>query len=334
MAGHYGNGMQMRPLGNSGVRVGNLGLGTMTWGRTTDEYEARDQLAAFLDAGGNLIDTADVYADGVSEEMLGTLIQEFDCRDNIVLATKAVSIPNTERRFNASRRHLLDALESSLKRLDVQTIDLWQLHAWDPQTPIEETMRAADSAVASGKVRYIGISNYSGWQTAQVCTMQQDKGSNPIVTTQMEYSLLERGVEREIIPSAKSLGIGLLPWSPLGRGVLTGKYRHSIPIDSRGANPDTSAFVNAYRDDRAKRIVDALSTAADGLGASPAEVALAWLRDRPGVVAPILGARTAQQLVLALASNELALPDEITTALDDVSEPALGYPEAGWAQRR
>lgn len=324
----------MRPLGNSGVRVGNLGLGTMTWGRTTDEYEARDQLAAFLDAGGNLIDTADVYADGVSEEMLGTLIQEFDCRDNIVLATKAVSIPNTERRFNASRRHLLDALESSLKRLDVQTIDLWQLHAWDPQTPIEETMRAADSAVASGKVRYIGISNYSGWQTAQVCTMQQDKGSNPIVTTQMEYSLLERGVEREIIPSAKSLGIGLLPWSPLGRGVLTGKYRHSIPIDSRGANPDTSAFVNAYRDDRAKRIVDALSTAADGLGASPAEVALAWLRDRPGVVAPILGARTAQQLVLALASNELALPDEITTALDDVSEPALGYPEAGWAQRR
>lgn len=324
----------MRPLGNSGVRVGNLGLGTMTWGRTTDEYEARDQLAAFLDAGGNLIDTADVYADGVSEEMLGTLIQEFDCRDNIVLATKAVSIPNTERRFNASRRHLLNALESSLKRLDVQTIDLWQLHAWDPQTPIEETMRAADSAVASGKVRYIGISNYSGWQTAQVCTMQQDKGSNPIVTTQMEYSLLERGVEREIIPSAKSLGIGLLPWSPLGRGVLTGKYRHSIPIDSRGANPDTSAFVNAYRDDRAKRIVDALSTAADGLGASPAEVALAWLRDRPGVVAPILGARTAQQLVLALASNELALPDEITTALDDVSEPALGYPEAGWAQRR
>ena len=326
--------MHMRPLGKSGIRVGNLGLGTMTWGRSTDEYDARDQLAAFLDAGGNLIDTADVYADGVSEEMLGTLIQEFECRDNIVLATKAVSVPNTERRFNASRRHLLDALDRSLKRLDVDTIDLWQLHAWDPLTPIEETLHAIDTAVSSGKIRYAGISNYSGWQTAQACTIQLSKGLNPIVTTQMEYSLLERGVEREIVHSAKALGIGLLPWSPLGRGVLTGKYRHSIPIDSRGAHPETSAFVNAYRDERAKRIVDALSTAAEGLGASPAEVALAWLRDRPGVVAPILGARTAQQLVLALGSNELSLPDEIQTALDDVSEPALGYPEAGWAQRR
>jgi aryl-alcohol dehydrogenase-like predicted oxidoreductase len=324
----------MRPLGNSGIRVGNLALGTMTWGRTTDEYEARDQLAGFLDAGGNLVDTADVYAEGVSEEMLGMLIAEFDCRENIVLATKAVSSPNTERRFNASRRHLLDSLENSLSRLGVDTIDLWQLHAWDPLTPIEETLQAVDSAISSGKVRYAGISNYSGWQTAQVCTWQSTKGSNPIVTTQMEYSLLERGIEREIIPAAKSLGIGVLPWSPLGRGVLTGKYRHSIPIDSRGAQPETSAFVNVYRDERAQRIVDALSTAAEGLGASPAEVALAWLRDRPGVVAPILGARTAQQLMLALASNELVLPDEIHIALDDVSEPALGYPEAGWAQRR
>ncbi len=324
----------MRPLGNSGIRVGNLALGTMTWGRTTDEYEARDQLAAFLDAGGNLVDTADVYAEGVSEEMLGMLITEFECRDNIVLATKSVSAPNTERRFNASRRHLLDSLEKSLKRLNVETVDLWQLHAWDPLTPIEETLRAVDSAISSGKVRYAGISNYSGWQTAQACTMKVLQSTNPIVTTQMEYSLLERGVEREIIPSAKALGIGVLPWSPLGRGVLTGKYRHSIPIDSRGAQPETSAFVNVYRDERSHRIVDALSTAAEGLGASPAEVALAWLRDRPGVVAPILGARTAQQLMLALASNDLVLPEEIHTALDDVSEPILGYPEAGWAQRR
>jgi len=326
--------MHMRPLGKSGIRVGNLALGTMTWGRTTDEYEARDQLAGFLDAGGNLIDTADVYAEGVSEEMLGTLIAEFECRDNIVLATKSVSVPNTERRFNASRRHILDSLDKSLKRLDVETIDLWQLHAWDPFTPIEETLNAVDSAISSGRVRYVGISNYSGWQTAQACTLASTKFHNPIVTTQMEYSLLERGIEREIVPSAKALGIGVLPWSPLGRGVLTGKYRHSIPIDSRGAQPETSAFVNVYRDDRSNRIVDALSTAAEGLGASPAEVALAWLRDRPGVVAPILGARTAQQLMLALASNELVLPDEIQTALDDVSEPILGYPEAGWAQRR
>jgi aryl-alcohol dehydrogenase-like predicted oxidoreductase len=327
--------MQQRPLGNSGIRVGRLALGTMTWGRATDEYDARDQLAAFLDAGGTLIDTADVYGEGVSEEMLGTLIQEFECRDSIVLATKAVSMPNTERRFDASRRHLLDALDRSLKRLDVEHIDLWQMHAWDSHTPIEETLSAIDSAISSGKVRYAGISNYSGWQTARACTMQQSKpGSVPLVTTQMEYSLLERGVEREIVPASKSLGIGILPWSPLGRGVLTGKYRHSIPIDSRGASPDTSAFVNFYSDERAKRIVDALATAAAGLDASPVEVALAWLRDRPGVIAPVLGARTNAQLLMALGSEELELPEEIIMALNDVSEPHMSYPESGWAQRR
>ena len=326
--------MQQRPLGRSGVWVGRMALGTMTWGRQTDEYEARDQLAAFLDAGGTLVDTADSYAKGGSEDLLGTLIQEFDCRDDIVLATKAVQRPDTERRLDASRRHLLNALDASLKRLDVDHIDLWQLHRWDSWTPIEETLAALDYAVTSGKVRYVGISNFSGWQTARTCTLQQERGAAPIITTQMEYSLLERGIEREIVPAAQSLGIGILPWSPLGRGVLTGKYRHSIPIDSRGGNPETSAFVGAYNNERSHRIVDAVCTAAEGLDAAPGEVALAWLRDRPGVVAPILGARTTSQLLSALASEELELPDEIITALDDVSEPDMGYPEAGWAQRR
>lgn len=326
--------MQQRPLGRSGVWVGRMALGTMTWGRQTDEYEARDQLAAFLDAGGTLVDTADSYAKGGSEDLLGTLIQEFDCRDDIVLATKAVQRPDTERRLDASRRHLLDALDASLKRLDVDHIDLWQLHRWDSWTPIEETLAALDYAVTSGKVRYVGISNFSGWQTARTCTLQQERGAARIITTQMEYSLLERGIEREIVPAAQSLGIGILPWSPLGRGVLTGKYRHSIPIDSRGGNPETSGFVGAYNNERSHRIVDAVCTAAEGLDAAPGEVALAWLRDRPGVVAPILGARTTSQLLSALASEELELPDEIITALDDVSEPDMGYPEAGWAQRR
>lgn len=326
--------MQQRPLGRSGVWVGRMALGTMTWGRQTDEYEARDQLAAFLDAGGTLVDTADSYAKGGSEDLVGTLIQEFDCRDDIVLATKAVQRPDTERRLDASRRHLLDALDASLKRLDVDHIDLWQLHRWDSWTPIEETLAALDYAVTSGKVRYVGISNFSGWQTARTCTLQQERGAARIITTQMEYSLLERGIEREIVPAAQSLGIGILPWSPLGRGVLTGKYRHSIPIDSRGGNPETSGFVGAYNNERSHRIVDAVCTAAEGLDAAPGEVALAWLRDRPGVVAPILGARTTSQLLSALASEELELPDEIITALDDVSEPDMGYPEAGWAQRR
>ncbi len=307
----------------------------MTWGRTTDEYEARDQLAVFLDAGGTLLDTADTYADGASEEMLGELLAEFGARDQVVLATKAVSTIGSERKFNASRGHILAALETSLRRLRTDHIDLWQMHAWDPSTPMEETLSAIDDAVQSGKVRYVGVSNYAGWQVARAATWQRAvAGRAPIVTAQMEYSLLERGIEREIVPAAQTLGLGILPWSPLGRGVLTGKYRHNTPSDSRGGNAETAGWIQIYLEDRGRRIVDALATAAEGLGASPTEVALAWLRDRPGVVAPILGARTNNQLLAALASEELELPEEITRALDEVSAPPLGYPEAGWAQRR
>jgi len=326
--------MEQRPLGRTGLWVGRFALGTMTWGRTTDEFEARDQLAAFLDAGGTLIDTADVYADGASETILGELLEEFEAREQVVVATKAVSVPSADRRFDASKRHLLRTLDQSLRRLRVDAIDLWQLHAWDPLTPLEETLSAVDEAVASGKVRYAGVSNYAGWQVARSATWQQVSGGAPLISAQMEYSLMERGVEREIVPAAKVVGMGLLPWSPLGRGVLTGKYRHSIPIDSRAANADTASWVQPYMDERGRRIVDALATAAEGLGAAPSEVALAWIRDRPGVVAPILGARTTNQLISALAAEELELPDEITYALDDVSSPHLGYPEAGWAQRR
>lgn len=305
----------------------------MTWGRTTDELEAHDQLTAFLDAGGTLIDTADVYADGASESMLGTLLGDLGVRDDVILATKAVSRPG-ERRFDASRRHLLNALDGSLRRLNVDAVDLWQLHAWDPYTPIEETLAAVDDAVSSGKVHAVGVSNYAGWQVSQSATWQHAvPGRAPLVTAQMEYSLLERGIEREVIPAAHALGMGILPWSPLGRGVLTGKYRHGTPSDSRGANSDSAGWIQAYADDRSRRIVEAVATAADGLGVSPGQVALAWVRDRPGVVAPILGARTAEQLRDALASDSLTLPDEISSALDDASAPPAGYPEAGWAQR-
>jgi aryl-alcohol dehydrogenase-like predicted oxidoreductase len=327
--------MELRPMGRSGLWVGRLGLGTGTWTRGTDEYEARDQLAAFLDAGGTLIDTADVYADGDAEALLGELVEEFEVRDEVVLATKAGAVGGTDRRVNASRVHLMRALEASLRRLRTETVDLWQVHAWDPWTPLDETLAAVDDAVTAGKVRYAGVSNYAGWQMARAATWQQAvPGRTPLVTAQMEYSLLERGIEREIVPAAQSAGMGILPWSPLGRGVLTGKYRHSMPIDSRGANVETAAWVQVYLDERGRRIVDALATAAEGLGASPTEVALAWLRDRPGVVAPILGARTNNQLIAALASEELELPEEILIALDDVSSPAMGYPESGWAQRR
>jgi aryl-alcohol dehydrogenase-like predicted oxidoreductase len=325
--------MELRPLGRSGLLVSRLALGTMTWGRDTDEHEARDQLLAFAEAGGTLVDTADVYADGASEQIIGRLIAELG-RDSVVLATKAVSKPGTERRFDASRGHLLAALDKSLARLGVDHVDLWQLHAWDPLTPLDETLAALDAAVASGRARYVGVSNYSGWQTAKAAALQSARpGTARPISTQVEYSLLQRGIEREVVQAAQDAGLGILPWSPLGRGVLTGKYRHGTPADSRGASAHFASFVSPFLGDDARRIVDAVCTAAEGLGVAPLEVALAWVRDRPGVVAPIIGARTAAQLRGALTVEELTLPEEIVSALDEVSAPVRSYPDHGWNQR-
>jgi aryl-alcohol dehydrogenase-like predicted oxidoreductase len=306
----------------------------MTWGGGTDEYEARDIFTAYLDAGGNFIDTADVYTDGEAERMLGALIKEADARDEIVLATKAVSKPGTSRRFDASRRHLMNSLEGSLRRLGVDHIDLWQLHAWDPLTPLDETLSVLDAAVRSGKVRYVGVSNYCGWQLATAATLQtQRDGGAPIASNQVEYSLLARGVEREVMPTARHHDVGVLAWSPLGRGVLTGKYRYSTPQDSRAANSTFSSFVQPYLEDSARGIVDAVAIAAEGLSVTPLEVALAWVRDRVGVTSAIVGARTAEQITATLAADEISLPQEITAALDDVSAIDLGYPDHGWNQR-
>jgi aryl-alcohol dehydrogenase-like predicted oxidoreductase len=325
--------MEQRPLGRSGLHVSRLALGTMTWGRDTDRHEARDQLLAFLEVGGTLVDTADVYADGMSEEVLGSLLDEVG-RDSVVVATKAVSRPGTARRLDASRGHLLSALDASLRRLGVDHVDLWQLHAWDPATPLEETLSALDAAVSSGKARYVGVSNYSGWQTAKAAVLQASRaGAAPLVSTQMEYSLLQRGIEREVVDAAADAGLGILPWSPLGRGVLTGKYRHGTPADSRAASLHFAKFITPYLGEESRRVVDAVATAAEGLGVAPLEVALAWVRDRPGVVAPILGARTAAQLRGALTVEELTLPDEIVTALDEVSAPVLEYPDHAGASR-
>jgi aryl-alcohol dehydrogenase-like predicted oxidoreductase len=322
--------MEQRRLGTTGLHVSHLALGTMSWGRDTDEDDASNQLTAFVAAGGNLIDTADVYVDGESERVLGRLLADVVNRDDLVIATKAVMVRGSDRDRDASRRHLLAALDASLARLGTDHVDLWQLHAWDPRTPLEETLAALDIAVTSGRTRYVGISNYNGWQTAKAAAWQRAwPGRAPIVATQMEYSLLQRGIEREVVPAALNLGIGILPWSPLGRGVLTGKYQTGTPADSRGAAADYSRFISPYLDDRASRIVGAVMTAADGLGVSPLAVSLAWVRDRPGVVAPIVGARTAGQLKGSLDAYATVLPDEIRSALDDVSTPDLGYPEVG-----
>ena len=326
--------MEQRHLGRSGLQVSRLTLGTMTWGRDTDEHEARDQLTAFVGAGGTLVDTADVYGDGASERVLGQLLDDVVPRDQVMVATKAVSRPGSARHFDASRGHLMDALEGSLRRLRTDHVDLWQLHAPDPLTPMDETLSTLDDAVRSGKARYVGVSNFCGWQTAQFATWQEaGAGRARVASNQMEYSLLQRGVEREVLPAAQALGIGLLAWSPLGRGVLTGKYRTGTPADSRGASDHFSAFVQPFLGEHSRRVVEAVVTAAEGLGVAPLEVALAWVRDQPGVTSAIVGARTAAQLLGSLQAESLELPDEIRSALDEVSAPERGYPEFGWNQR-
>ncbi|MFI1158069.1 aldo/keto reductase [Streptomyces sioyaensis] len=325
--------MEQRHLGRTGLRVTRLGLGTLNWARDTDEQEAADQLKAFWEAGGTLVDTADIYADGGAEYLLGRLMEELVPRADLVIATKAGSVLEADRRVDCSRRHLLAALDASLERLGTDYVDLWQLHAFDPHTPLEETLAALDLAVSSGRARYVGVSNFSGWQLAKAGTWQLavPGGRHRLASTQMEYSLLQRGVEREVLPAALDLGIGLLPSSPLGRGVLTAKYRHGTPADSRGGSDHMAPFVAPYLDETAGRVVDAVATAADGLAVTPLQVALSWVRDRPGVTAPILGARTAQQLSAALSVEALSLPDEIRRALDDVSAPVHHYPDQDWS---
>ncbi|MFI0446167.1 aldo/keto reductase [Actinomadura sp. 6N118] len=317
--------MEQRHLGRSGLLVSRLGLGTMTWGQDTEPDEAAAQLAAFVEAGGTFVDTADVYSEGDSERILGHLLRELVHRDEMVVATKAAIRPNG--RYDASRRHLLGALDASLDRLGLEYVDLWQLHVYDPATPIEETLSALDEAIISGRARYVGVSNYTGWQLAKAAAWQKAwPGRAPIVSAQLEYSLLRRDIEREVVPAAVDAGTGLLPWSPLGRGVLTGKYRTGIPADSRAAAPHFTEFVQPYLDEECGRIVESVVTAAEGLGVSPLSVALSWVRDRPGVIAPIVGARTAAQLKVALESEGLTLPHSIRSALDDVSDLATGNP--------
>lgn len=325
--------MEQRHLGRTGLRVSALGLGTLTWGRDIGEQDAAGLLKAFWEVGGTLVDTADVYADGGAEHLLGRLIGDLVPRRDLVIATKAGGVPDPDRRVDGSRGHLLAALDASLQRLGTDHVDLWQLHAFDPLTPLEETLQALDIAVTSGRARYAGVAGCCGWQLAKAGTWQLAvPGRTRLAATQMEYSLLQRGVEREVLPAAVDLGIGLLPASPLGRGVLTGKYRDGArPAGSRGASEQLAAFVEPYLDAAAGRIVEAVATAADGLAVTAAQVALAWVRDRPGVAAPVVGARTPAQLGEALSVAELTLPDEIRRALDDISAPVHRYPDQDWS---
>ena len=313
--------MEKRRAGNSGLALSRLGLGTMTWGRDTDEIEAADQCRAFLDAGGNFLDTAATYGDGDSERVIGGLIGTLFPRDEVIIATKAgINFSDGVRKVDASRHSLIADLDRSLSRLGTDYVDVWQVHNWDELTPLDDTLSALDYAYTTGRARYVGISNFSGWQLARAATKQQSNSMKaPLTTVQSEYSLLNRSAEYELIDASLECGLGFLAWAPLARGVLTGKYRKGVPSDSRGAAPHFAKHIEPYLDARSSKIVEAVTVAAEGLGFSPLEVALAWVRDAPGVTSALIGARTGAQLRGVLKSEEIALPDIVRTALDEIS---------------
>ncbi|MDR1633884.1 MAG: aldo/keto reductase [Bifidobacteriaceae bacterium] len=318
--------MEHRNAGRSGLRLSAIGLGTMTWGRDTDEMDAADQLAEFTEAGGTFIDTAGSYGDGAAEELLGSLMRSgLADRDEVVIATKAGSRMRGQRlTTDASRGNLIDNLTESLRRLGTDHVDLLLVQRPDPVVPLEETLGALKWALDSGKTRYIGLSNHPAWVTARAQTLIEETGLGlGLAAVEVEYSLLNRRLEVELAPAAAHLGLGLLTWSPLGRGVLTGKYRHGVPADSRAASPHLRGFVAPYLSSAAAAVVEAVATAADGLGVAPLDIALAWVRGRAGVTSAILGARTAAQLHTALVGADLELPPEIVAALDEVSSGSL-----------
>jgi aryl-alcohol dehydrogenase-like predicted oxidoreductase len=330
--------VEYRPLGRSGCAVSTLALGTMTFGAETPEGESFAQLDRYVEAGGNLLDVADVYADGESERIVGRWLaaRRSRGRDQVVLATKG-RFPMGEgpNDVGLSRQHLSRALDASLERLGVATIDLYQVHAWDPITPIEETLRFLDDAVSAGKIAYVGLSNFTGWQLQRAVDVTEFRGWAPPVTLQPQYNLLAREIEWEIVPACRAAGLGLLPWSPLGGGWLTGKYRRDErPTGATRLGEDPERGVEAYgrrgAQQRTWDVIEAVEEIATARGASMAQVALAWLMARPAVSSVILGARTTDQLEDNLGAVDLRLSPEETDRLDAASDPgAADYPYGG-----
>ncbi len=335
--------MEYRTLGNSGTVVSTLCLGTMTFGAESDEQVAHEQLDRFVEAGGNFVDTADVYADGESETIIGRwLAARSGMRDRVVVATKA-RFPRGDgpNDIGLSRVSLTRALDDSLRRLGVDTIDLYQAHAWDPLTPIEETLRFYDDAVRAGKIQYVGVSNFIGWQLQKAVMLSRQLGLAPIVTLQPQYNLLQRAVEFELTQVCANERIGILPWSPLGGGWLTGKYqRDQAPTGPTRLGEDPERGMEAYgrrnAEERTWRVIDAVRVVAEARGVSMAQVALAWLVDRPAVTSVILGARTLEQLEDNLGAAGLHLSAEETARLNEASRPIVDdypYGELGVDQR-
>lgn len=330
--------MEYRTLGRSGCAVSTLTLGTMTFGQETDEEGAHTQLDVFVEAGGTLVDTADVYTGGASEEIVGRWLsgRPGAVRDQVVLASKGrFSTGSGPNDLGLSRRHLARALDASLTRLGVEHIDLYQVHAYDPHTPLEETLTFLDDAVHAGKIGYVGLSNFTGWQLQRAVDIAEFRYLAPPVTLQPQYNLLVREIEWEIVPAAEANGLGLLPWSPLGGGWLTGKYsRDERPTGATrlGDNPErgVEAYDRRSSVERTWDVVECVRAVATDRGVPMAQVALAWLVDRPTVTSVILGARTVEQLRDNLGAADLHLTDAETARLDEASDPgAADYPYGG-----
>ncbi len=319
--------MRYRTLGNSGCAVSELCLGTMTFGAETDEAGSHAQLDRFVEAGGNLVDTADVYSLGVSEEIIGRWLaaRGATVADSVVLATKGrFPMGADPNEVGLSRRHLTRALDASLRRLGVDAVDLYQVHAWDPRTPLEETLRTLDGFVRSGKIRYYGLSNFAGWQLTKAVHTARALGLSEPVTLQPQYSLIVREIEWEIVPAALDAGLGLLPWSPLGGGWLTGKYqRDARPTGVTRLGEDPERGMEAWDrrgTDRTWDIIEGVQKIAEARGVTMAQVALSWVTNRPAVTSTILGARTLEQLADNLASVDVVLTDDEVATLERVSD--------------
>jgi aryl-alcohol dehydrogenase-like predicted oxidoreductase len=336
--------MEYRLLGNSGCAVSNLALGTMTFGTESDEAVSHEQLDRFVAAGGNLVDTADVYSAGRAEEIIGRWFADrpADVTQGVVLATKGrFAMDDTANGQGLSARHLTRALDASLTRLGLDNVDLYQCHAFDALTPLEETLRTLDGVVRSGKIRYYGFSNFTGWQLTKAVHLARAMNLAAPVTLQPQYNLLVREIEWEVVPAAQDAGLGLLPWSPLGGGWLSGKYKRDqrpTGVTRLGEDPNRGMEAFDKRNDEAFtwNVIEAVQDVADQRGVSMAQVALAWVTDRPGVTSTILGARTLDQLDANLKAADLHLDDAELTALDEASDlHAADYPygEMGIAQR-
>lgn len=335
--------MRLRRLGSAGVQVSEFALGTMTFGAEADRSTSHAILDAFVEAGGNLIDTADVYGPATSEDFVGSWLEARpDVAERMIVATKArfpmSGDPNDK---GASRRHLRRALDASRRRLRRDTIELYQVHAWDPTSPVDETLRTLDDFVRSGAIDYFGFSNVTGWQLQKIVACAERMGTSLPVTLQPQYSLLVRETEYEIIPSALDVGVGILPWGPLGGGWLTGKYtRDRPPVGSTRLGDNPERGFEAYRkraaQERTWRILEQVTTIAESHDVAPSRVALAWLLARPGVSSVILGGRTTEQILDNLAAAELQLTQEEVHQLDAVSDPLPAdypYGERGREQR-